>query len=79
MKPNDTLFKYKKDARRVLEVMQQILKEFSVVYVSDLCDLVGLPSTYDNTKWGWTKLENVEIRKVERGYVIDFPPMEKII
>lgn len=67
-----TLFS-KEDADKVLECLKSILKEFGVVYVSDLLDLVGLPRTYADDKYGWMFLNGVEVIQVEDRYIIKMP------
>ena len=53
----------------VLEHMKQLLEEYGNVTVADFYDLVGLTPNSEDTKRGWTKLENVKIE--EYKYLID--------
>ncbi len=54
--PNELVFLAKEEAELVLERMNDIIKAFKVVYVADLKNLVGLPTTYVDNKWGWIDL-----------------------
>jgi hypothetical protein len=68
----------RKDAERVLEALIDVVKRYSNATIQDLYDLTGLPTTYVHHKWGWTSLENIQIKQVENGYVLDLPPAEEI-
>ena len=69
-------FDTREDAKKVLEAMRDVINRYAFVSQADLYELTGFPSTYADTKFGWTKLEKVRIRKTEKGYVINFPKME---
>ena len=43
----------------VLDHMKEILDIYGNVTVADFYDLVGYPNEYEDTKRGWTSLENV--------------------
>lgn len=75
-KPGTYLYSSKEDAERVLEAMVQIIDGYGIISVADLNDLVGLPSTYVDNKWGWSKLINVHILQEGEKYSIDLPPVE---
>jgi hypothetical protein len=62
----------------VLERMQDIIDKYEVVSVSDLYELLGLPSSYQDNKWGWNYLGDVQVRQIREGYLIDFPSAEPI-
>lgn len=66
------------DAKRVLEALVDIINKFDVATSTDLYDLVGLPSKYVDSKWGWTNLNNVKIKQIKDGYVLDLPPLEAV-
>jgi hypothetical protein len=66
------------EAELVVERLGDIINQFDVATVADLHDLVGLPTTYVDNKWGWTSLTYVDIRQVREGYLIDLPEIEPI-
>lgn len=68
----------KEDAKRVLEGMKDIIIKYKNVSWSDFYELVGLPSTYINTKRGWTDLTGVKVLQVSKGFVLGLPPEEEI-
>jgi len=66
------------EADLVVERMLDILDKYDVVSVADLNDLLGLPTSPIDNKWGWAILGRVEIRQTRDGYLIDLPAPEPI-
>lgn len=66
------------EAELVVERLSDIIDKFDVASVADLHDLVGLPTSYVDNKWGWSTLSYVDIRQVREGYLIDLPEIEAI-
>ena len=50
----------------VLEHMKEILETYGNVTIADFYDLVGLTPNSEDTKRGWTKLENVKVEEYTR-------------
>lgn len=67
------VFETEDEASNVLDVMLQILDIYDLVLVADLYDISGMPGSYIDIRYGWTKLNNIGITKVENGYIIDLP------
>lgn len=74
----DFILSSRQEAELVLERMNDIIDSYEVVSVADLNELVGLPTSHVDNKWGWTYLADVDIRQVREGYLIDFPLPEPI-
>lgn len=72
------VFATKDDAQKVLDALTQAAARFGVATVGDFKDLSGVPSTYMDHKQGWTSVVGANIKQVEDGFVIDFPPTEEI-
>lgn len=68
----------KEDAERVVERLIDIIDQYQVASLADLYDLVGLPSSHIDNKWGWTVMNTAEIRQTRDGYIIDLPGLEAI-
>jgi hypothetical protein len=66
------------EADLVIERMTDIIDVYKVASVADLHDLVGLPSTYVDNKWGWENLSYANVRQIREGYLLDLPPVEPI-
>lgn len=61
------------DAEIVLDRMYEAVKEYGMVSVADLYELVGYPDQFTDHKYGWTSLRNAGISRVRDGYRIDLP------
>lgn len=75
---NDIILTSREEAELVVERLIDIIDKYDVASLSDLYDLLGLPTTHVDNKWGWTFLNNVEVRQVRTGYLIDLPSLEEI-
>jgi hypothetical protein len=75
---NDLVFASRPEAELVVERLIDIIDKYDVASLADLYDLVGLPTAHTDNKWGWTYLNNVEIRQIRDGYLVDLPALEAI-
>lgn len=75
---NNIILVSKEEAETVLERLNDIIERFDVVSVADLHQLVGLPSTYVDNKWGWSSLRFADVRQIREGFLLDLPPVEPI-
>lgn len=75
---DDIVVSSKTDADNVVERLIDIVDHYAVASVADLYELLGLPSTHVDNKWGWTNLKGIEVRQVREGYKLSFPPVEEI-
>lgn len=75
---DDVILTSRKEAELVLEGMIDVIENYEAVSVADLNDLLGLPTTHTDYKWGWVYLGDVPIRQVREGFLIDLPPAEPI-
>ena len=66
------------EAEIVVERLTDIIDKYEVVSIADLHDLVGLPTTYVDNKWGWSSMKGVDIRQIREGYLLDLPPVEPL-
>jgi hypothetical protein len=66
------------EAELVVERLIDIIDKYEVASLADLYDLLGLATSHVDNKWGWTYLNNVEIRQIREGYLIDLPALEEI-
>jgi hypothetical protein len=74
----DLILSERADAETLVERLIDIIDTYDVASVMDLNEILGLPSTPIDNKWGWTSLGKVEIRQVREGYLVDLPPPEEI-
>lgn len=66
------------EAELVLERMGDILDNYEVVTMADLCDLTGLPQAAIDNKWGWTNLNTATVKQVRDGFLLDLPNPEEL-
>lgn len=74
----DIILSSNEDAASVLSRLIEIVDQYQVASVADLHDLVGLPTTYIDNKWGWVDLRYSKVRQTRDGFVLDLPPIEPI-
>jgi hypothetical protein len=75
---NDFILETREEASEVLEKMNDILEMYEMVSIGDLHELLGLPTSHVDQKWGWTTLTNVSIRQIREGFLLELPPEEPI-
>lgn len=69
----------REDAERVIGAMNDIIARFNHIAISDLYDLVGLPTRYVHTRWGWTEPFTGEvIRQIRAGYTFELPEVTQL-
>jgi hypothetical protein len=74
----DIILSSNEDASSVLSRLIEIVDQYGVASVADLHDLVGLPTTYIDNKWGWMDLRYSKVRQTRDGFILDLPPIEPI-
>lgn len=76
----DFVFENRHDAESVRIGLIKQIEQYDVASVGDLYDMVGKVGSYTDENWGWTSLkpEQVGVRRVANGYVLDLPRPEYI-
>jgi hypothetical protein len=75
---NDVILISREEAELVVERMIDIIDKYDTASLADLYILLGLNSSPIDNKWGWRYLNNVEIRQVRDGFLIELPELEEI-
>jgi len=75
---NEFVLASREEAELVLERLNDIVDKYEIASLADLYQLMGLPTSAIDNKWGWISLVNAEIRQARDGYVLDLPPTEEI-
>lgn len=70
---DDILFATRVEADTVLERMDDLMREYENVSISDLYSLIGWTSNYTHQKWGWLDLRDSAVQRVRDGYVLNLP------
>jgi hypothetical protein len=66
------------EAEEVLDRLFDVVNKYESATVADLYDLVGLPSTHADYKWGWTDLRGAGVSRIRDVYLLDLPDPEII-
>lgn len=74
----DIILSSRDEAELVIERLNDICDSYDVASVADLHDLVGLPTTHVDNKWGWSDVTSASVHQVREGYLLDLPPAEAI-
>ena len=69
----DIILETRGEAEEVLRHMDAIIDTYGVLSVLDMFDLVGVRSTPNDNKYGWTNIRSAEIVRVSGGYTIRMP------
>jgi hypothetical protein len=60
-----------------MDAFHDILDKFGTVTLSDVHDLIGLPSVHTDTLCGWTTKQTFDVLKTQAGYFLKLPEMER--
>jgi len=69
-------------AVKVLEALLDRIKTVGAVSVNELHDLCGRRlehHVFENDAWGWSNLDEAEIKETDDGFLIVLPETQKII
>jgi hypothetical protein len=61
------------DAEQVLSNMVDLIEQFEVVSVSDLCELIDQDPEWTDNKYGWTNLSKASVERVREGWLVNLP------
>lgn len=74
----DIILSSREEAELVLSTLIDIIETYDVASIADLNELVDLPSTHVDNKWGWISLRYAQIRQIREGYLLDLPPAKPL-
>lgn len=74
----DFVLSSKEEADLILERIGDIIENFDCASLSDLHEMLGLPHSHVDNKWGWTDIRFAAIRQIREGWLLDLPPVEPI-
>jgi hypothetical protein len=75
---DDIIIPTRVEAEEVLDRMFDLVAKYDFISVSELCELLGLPSDYTDEKYGWTDIRRVTIERVTHGYRLNLPRPEPL-
>lgn len=59
------------DAEEVVDQMRKRIRKYDTASIADLFDLIDITGKYTDNNWGWDREEDIGIRRVSQGYLID--------
>lgn len=75
---NDYIIPTREEAMSVLQSMHDILEMYTEVTVSDLHELMGIPTNHVEQKWGWRHLVGSTVRPDRDGFLLELPQAEPL-
>ena len=71
---DEIIFNTRGDAEAVLDRMNDMLDQFSIVSVGDLYDMADISTdNYTVNKYGWKDIQSANVVRVRDGYIIKLP------
>lgn len=71
--PNEIILESRTDAEEVLDTLEDMIDRYDDVSVAAFYELVGMPSSHTDEKYGWTNLANARVERVRDGFCIKMP------
>lgn len=65
------ILKRREDAEDVVDELRRRIKKYERASVADLFDLIEVSGKYTDNNWGWINEEDIGIRRVSNGFLID--------
>lgn len=69
----EVVLKTHADAFKLRDALQDLMDQYSLVTVADFYDLVKLPPTIGDNRWGWSELGDMPITRTRVGYLLELP------
>lgn len=66
------------EAEEVVDRLFDLVAKYEIATVSDLYDLVGIPATPTDEKWGWEDLRGAGVTRIRGGYLLELPKPEPV-
>lgn len=76
--PNGFILESRDEALLVLERMNDIIEMYGVATMADLLELMRMPSTHVDSRWGWDREIAARIRHTRDGYLLDMPSADPV-
>lgn len=76
---DEIVIEHRVEAEETLNQMFDMLAEYEVVTLSDLYQMLGQSTTWQDDKWGWTDLRGASVERVRGGgWILDLPRPKEI-
>ncbi len=71
----DIILDTRTEAEDVLKRIDVLIGEYGIASVHDLYDLLGIPGSPIDRRWGWDNFRDADVRLVREGYLLILPPI----
>lgn len=75
---DEIILESRTEAEEVIDRLFEVVSRYGSVTVADLYELVGLPSSHTDNKWGWTDLRGAGVSRAHGGFLLDIPEPEPL-
>lgn len=66
-------FNSREEAENILFRMEEIVRQYGKISVSDMFDMIGLSCNRIANRYGWKNIRNVRIERTDGGWRINLP------
>jgi len=76
---DDIVFQTREDAENALATMHDIIKQYGIVSLADVYDIIGkISPSYAANRYGWRSLDKAKVVRCRDGYFIEIPKAVEI-
>lgn len=66
------------DAEKIYDQIEELYFDYGCIYVPDICDILGLSSTWNEAKMGWDDISGFEVKQKFGGYIVNVPKWKNL-
>jgi len=74
----DIILSSREEAEKVGEGLCDLIETYDSASVLDLHEMLGLPHTHVDNKFGWTTPRGIGVTQVREGFLLVLPPLEEL-
>ena len=75
---DDIILDNRGEAENVLDLLDELIREYGQASVADLYQLVGISCNYAYYNYGWTDITKAYVDPIREGYLLRMPKAKKI-
>jgi hypothetical protein len=75
---DDIILDTRTDAEMVLDTLEDWIERYDEVSVAAFYEMVNMPSSHTDEKYGWTSMANAKIERVRDGYELRMPRVRQL-
>lgn len=74
----DIVLERRDDAQKVVDEMRFRIGEYGQVSIAEMLDFMEITSNFNDNNWGWTRPNDIGIRRLNNGWLIDVAEAEPL-